>query len=62
MNEVSNIRAAVHDHFATHFKVDRIERPCLDNLIVKCLNGNDSGGFFRMFSEEETCNVGLLKF
>lgn len=50
---IQKVRATIYDHFATYFKENRIERPCLDDLILKCLNMTDSGGLFRMVSEEE---------
>lgn len=50
---VQNIRAAVYDHFSTHFKAIRTERPSVEDLNFRKLSYREAGNLTKPFSLEE---------
>jgi hypothetical protein len=54
---VQNIRAAVFNHFSSHFRHIEVEQPRVDNLCFRQLYMNESGNIIRPFTLEEVKQV-----
>ena len=50
---VQNIPAAVFNHFSSHFRHIKMERPRVDNLCFRQLSLSESGNIIRPFALEE---------
>jgi len=50
---VQNIRAAVFNHFSSHFRHIEVERPGVDNLSFRQLTMLESGNIIRPFTLDE---------